>query len=129
MAFTAFSQYLQHKHTASTDTLTANTDTLMASVGHLTYMSSATLSQPLFKMFRVSTSTLLSLRQSQGLYWSCQTPTTSILASTFYKHCHHSMYYSHPTSTSTSSQLLHTDSYTFYSNDSYWHYHSLLLHS
>jgi hypothetical protein len=52
-------------------TLTANTDTLMASIGHLTCMSSATLSQPLYDMLRVSTSTLLSLSQSQGLYWHC----------------------------------------------------------
>jgi len=43
----------------------------MASIGHLNYMSSATLSQPLYDMLRVSTSTLLSLSQSQDLYWHC----------------------------------------------------------
>jgi len=67
-------QYFKRKPLSSINsitqpgTLTANTDTLMASIGHLTYMSSATLSQPLYDMLRVSTSTLLSLSQSQGLY-------------------------------------------------------------
>lgn len=67
-------QYFKRKPLSSINsitqpgTLTANTDTLMASIGHLTFMSSATLSQPLYDMLRVSTSTLLSLSQSQGLY-------------------------------------------------------------
>ena len=129
MAFTSFSQHLKLNHTTSTDTLkqlilTTSWPLLAISIicplqhSHNLYMKCLGSLQALSCLYA-------NLKASTG---AATTSKTSILASTFYKHCHHSKHYSHSTSTSTSSQLLHTDSSTFYSNDSYWHYHSLFLH-